>query len=292
MPELPEVERGRLVLEAMTRGRRIEEVACADDDIVFDRQSPRAVRAALRGRRVEAARRRGKHLWLELDRPPFPCFHFGMTGSFQGYRDAAERPRFWKIELTLDHGHRIAMTDARRFGRVRLARDPLAEPPISELGFDPHLDLPGPAEFVALCRGRTVTAKGLLLDQGFAAGVGNWIADEILYQAGIDPRAPVASLDDRALRALRTRMKAIVDLAVRERSQSSRYPKSWLFHHRWGKVAGARDARGEPIEFLVVAGRTTAFVPSRQRIGVPAAATPTRTAGAKRAAASANIRRR
>jgi formamidopyrimidine-DNA glycosylase len=267
MPELPEVERGRLVLEAMARGRRIEAVACADDRIVFDRQSPLAVKRALVGRRAVAACRRGKHLWLELDRPPFPCFHFGMTGSFQGYHDESERPRFWKIELTLDHGLRLAMTDARRFGRIRLARDPLAEEPIRSLGFDPHLDLPGPAEFLRLCRGRTVTAKGLLLDQSFAAGVGNWIADEILYQAGIDPRARVADLSDADLRSMRTRLKAIIDLAVREKSQSSRYPRSWLFHYRWGKPKGAVDARGEAISFATVAGRTTAWVPARQPIG-------------------------
>jgi formamidopyrimidine-DNA glycosylase len=242
-------------------------VASADDRIVFDRQSPVAVKRALTGRRAVAACRRGKHLWLELDRPPFPCFHFGMTGSFQGYRLESERPRFWKIELTLDHGLRLAMTDARRFGRIRLASEPLAEEPIRSLGFDPYLDLPGPAGFVRLCRGRTVTAKGLLLDQSFAAGVGNWIADEILYQAGIDPRARVADLSDAELKSMRTRMKSIIGLAVREKSQSSRYPRSWLFHHRWGKPKDAVDARGETIEFATVAGRTTAFVPARQRIG-------------------------
>jgi formamidopyrimidine-DNA glycosylase len=64
-------------------------------------------------------------------------------------------------------------------------------------------------------------------------------------------------------------MKAIVDLAVREKSQSSRYPRSWLFHYRWGKPKRAVDARGEPIEFAAVAGRTTAFVPGRQVIGTP-----------------------
>jgi formamidopyrimidine-DNA glycosylase len=112
-----------------------------------------------------------------------------------------------------------------------------------------------------------VTAKGLLLDQSFAAGVGNWIADEILYQAGIDPRARVADLSDADLRSMRTRLKAIIDLAVREKSQSSRYPRSWLFHYRWGKPKGAVDARGEAISFATVAGRTTAWVPARQPIG-------------------------
>ena len=87
------------------------------------------------------------------------------------------------------------MTNARRLGRIRLRHDPLNEPPLNQLGFDPLLDLPSPLVFSALLRGRH-TVVNLLLDQRFAAGVGNWIADEVLYQTGIAPQRRASSLSD------------------------------------------------------------------------------------------------
>jgi formamidopyrimidine-DNA glycosylase len=66
--------------------------------------------------------------------------------------------------------------DARRLGRIRLRSDPLAEPPISELGFDPILSMPSLEEFTALVQKRSCPIKALLLDQSFSAGVGNWVA--------------------------------------------------------------------------------------------------------------------
>src|SRR3989442_14365730 len=82
MPELPEVEAARLIARRAAVGRRIVRVWCADDPIVFDRVSAARVRRALVGRRVVGVHRHGKHLWVELDRRPWPCLHFGVTGGF------------------------------------------------------------------------------------------------------------------------------------------------------------------------------------------------------------------
>lgn len=265
MPELPEVERGRLVAEAVAAGQVANRVRCANDRIVFCDQTPATVSRRLRGRRVLAARRHGKQLWLEFEDAPSLLLHFGMTGALQGYDDEADRPRFWKIEIEFENGARLAMPDPRRFGRIRLRDDPRNEPPVSKLGFDPLLEMPGPATFRRLVGRRSVTAKGLLLDQSFAAGVGNWIADEVLYQAGIAPDRRVDRLDDAELERIRRRLASIIRKAVAVNSVSSRFPKSWLFHHRWGRPEDARTARDEPIEITTVAGRTTAWVPLVQR---------------------------
>ena len=197
MPELPEVERGRKLAEAVTVGRRIERVWCDDDPIVFDKVKPAHWRRALEAKRVVAARRWGKQLWLELDTPPHPLFHFGMSGGFKtpastplqlksGPREDTSvwPPRFLKIRLHLDDGGELAMTDGRRLGRILLREDPEHESPVARLGFDPLLAMPSPRRFAELLRGRGGILKSLLLDQSFAAGVGNWIADEALFQAG------------------------------------------------------------------------------------------------------------
>lgn len=264
MPELPEVERGRLVAETVGVGRMLRHVRCANDRIVFCDQSPATVSRRLRGRRLDAACRHGKQLWLEFDEGAALLLHFGMTGALHGYDDEADRPRFWKIELEFEDGRRLAMPDPRRFGRIRLRDDPRGEPPISDLGFDPLLDLPDRVAFrEAIGRGR-VTIKGRLLDQSFAAGVGNWIADEVLYQAGIAPDRRVSNLEDAEIEKIRRRLGSVIRKAVEVNSVSSRFPRNWLFHRRWGRPEGATTRRGEPIEIGTVAGRTTAWVPSVQ----------------------------
>lgn len=275
MPELPEVEHARRLLSRVAEGRRVERAGCADDPIVLA-DGPRRVEHALEGARIERACRHGKWLWLELDRAPHPLFHFGMTGSFRTREDAplvlkggshpvdaSWPPRFTKVELVLDDGRDLAFTNMRRLGRVLLRERPREEPPISELGFDPLDDLPSPARFAALLARRRGTLKGLLLDQTFAAGVGNWVADEVLYQARIDPRRTVESLDEPEVRALRTKLGHVVRVAVDADADADRYPKGWLFHRRWAKRT--RTARGEAVVHATIAGRTTAWVPARQR---------------------------
>ena len=278
MPELPEVEAARVLARRVALGRRITRVWCAGDPIVFE-AAPTQVRRALLGRRVREVGRHGKHLWLELDRRPWPCFHFGMAGGFHtpqvrgvrlvsaGERDPGDAwpPRFAKLRLTFDDGGELVMTDARRLGRIRLRTDPRAEPPVSGLGFDALLGLPTPARFAELLAERSAPVKALLLDQSFAAGVGNWIADEALYQARIAPLRRAHSLSRAEARRLRAALRSVVRTAVAARADSDRFPRSWLFHHRWGRDAGAVTARGERVRHDTIAGRTTAWVRAVQR---------------------------
>jgi len=252
MPELPEVERGREVAEAVCRGRRIETVYCPVDRIALVRASAAAVRRALVGARVDAVARHGKQLWFELDRRPWLLVHFGMTGALHG-ADArsrgAARPPFCRLELRLEGDRILSFVDPRRFGRIGLAEDPRREPPVSTLGFDPLLEMPSLRGFrLMLARRR-----------------GNVIADEVLYQARIDPRRRVESLAPREVAAVHRRLAGIVRTAVEARSVPSRFPRSWLFHRRWGKDADARTHDGRRLVHATIAGRTTAWVPEVQR---------------------------
>ncbi len=278
MPELPEVEHTRGLLERLALGRRIIDARGADDAIVFDAQDGAALASSLVGRVVVATHRHGKYAWLELDRGPHLVFHLGMTGAWRTPSDeplALEStpkvidrswpPRFTKLELVLEGERRAALTDPRRLARVLVRHDPRRDRPIAGLGFDALLELPSPARFAALIARRRGILKSLLLDQTFAAGVGNWIADEVLYQAGIDPQRTVQSLAPAEVTRLRSKLRLVVRTAVEADARKDRFPKTWLFHHRWGRAEDARTSRGEPIEFVDIAGRTTAWVPKRQR---------------------------
>ena len=279
IPELPEVERGRRIAMKVVLGRRITEARCTDDPIVFEGVPASRFRKALLGRRVLAVKRHGKHLWFELDRRPWPCLHFGMTGGFHtspgGPRvklkssakspDRAWPPRFTKLQLVFDDGGELIVADARRLGRIRLRHDPAHEPPISLLGFDAHRALPPFPAFRDLVRQRGAPLKALLLDQSFAAGVGNWIADEVLYQARLDPRRRANTLADPEIARMRASLKRVIDTSVRLSNDSDRYPSGWLFHRRWGKNPRAVTRTGERIRHITLGGRTTAWVPARQR---------------------------
>jgi formamidopyrimidine-DNA glycosylase len=276
VPELPEVEAARRLLARVAGGRRITAVWCADDRIVFEGAPPAHFARALRGRRIRAAHRHGKHLWLELDRPPALTLHFGMTGGVRvpgrrplrlrssGRRRSADTswpPRFTKLRLRLDDGGEVAMIDARRLGRIRLRADPRHEPPLRGLGPDAWRELPAPAALHARLHSRRGPIKALLLDQTFLAGVGNWVADEVLYQAAIAPRRPAGSLSAVEARRLHRALRSILTTAVQARAESERYPRRWLFHERWDRHTriGGRALRHETI-----GGRTTAWVPGLQ----------------------------
>ncbi len=277
MPELPEVEAARRAAASVAVGCRIIAVTVADDPIVFEGIRPARIRCALLGARVHAVHLHGKHFCLELDRRPWLSVHFGMAGRLSTSRGRAVRlmssrgraesgwpPRFTRLLLRFDDGGALAIADGRRLGRIRLRRNPATEPPIADLGFDALRGLPPPARFRALARARAAPVKAILLDQSFAAGVGNWIADEVLYQAGIAPRRPARSLSDVELDRLRGRLRSVVGRAVRVGADSDRFPRSWLFHRRWTRRPGVTP-QGHAIRWDTIAGRTTAWVPAIQR---------------------------
>ena len=105
----------------------------------------------------------------------------------------------------------------------------------------------------------------MLLDQRVFAGVGNWIADEVLYQAGIDPRRLAHRLNQEQVRKIILNIRRVVKKAVEVRADNKRFPKTWLFHDRWSKKANAQTFDGKKIKFCRVGGKTTAYVPLKQK---------------------------
>ena len=148
---------------------------------------------------------------------------------------------------------------AERALRGRRIRDVATRPdPIVYEGVSPR-------RFARALARRRAPIKSVLLDQGLFAGVGNWIADEVLYQAALRPQRLASDLELAEVRRLRARLLAIVTRAVAVDADSERFPHTWLFHRRWGKDARARTARGERIVHETIGGRTAAWVPARQR---------------------------
>jgi formamidopyrimidine-DNA glycosylase len=149
-------------------------------------------------------------------------------------------PKFFKFILHLSDGSnkdanatQVAFCDARRLGRIRLVSSPATSPPISELGFDPILCMPTLSDFSPQVLKRSCPIKALLLDQSFSAGVGNWVADEILYHARIHPEQRCNTLSLTQLEVLHKHMREVCKTAVDVDADHTRFPADWLFIYRW-----------------------------------------------------------
>jgi formamidopyrimidine-DNA glycosylase len=116
--------------------------------------------------------------------------------------------------------------------------------------------------------GKAMGIKALLLDQKrVISGVGNWVADEILYQSELHPEQTFLSRAQAVI--LQERLHCILNTAITCLDDRKDFPESWLFHCRWGKRASnngtkIKDPMGRTVVFLKAAGRTSAIVPSIQ----------------------------
>ncbi|XP_010691111.2 formamidopyrimidine-DNA glycosylase isoform X2 [Beta vulgaris subsp. vulgaris] len=286
MPELPEVEAARSAIAEHCIGKKIMKAIIADDSKVIVDVSRSEFESSLLNKTIVAAHRKGKNMWLQLDSPPFPSFQFGMAGAIyikgvavtkykrSAVNDADEWPsKYSKFFIELHDGLEISFTDKRRFAKVRLLDDPASVLPISGLGPDALLEPMTEGEFFNSMSKKKIAIKPLLLDQNFVSGIGNWVADEVLYQARIHPSQVASSLSkDESARLLKC-IKEVIQHAVEVDADSQRFPFDWLFHNRWGKKPGKVD--GKKIDFITSGGRTTAYVPELQKLrGVQATKAP------------------
>ncbi len=185
MPELPEVETVRRGLEKYVVGRRIDSVQVLH---------PRAIRrhlggaadfaAQLQGRRIDAARRRGKYLWLPIGDDALLA-HLGMSGQLLvGPADEPVSPHV-RVRFTFrDGGPDLRFTDQRTFGHLLISPEGAQLPSviahIAPDPLEPAFDL---VAVSARLRARRTGVKRALLDQSLISGVGNIYADEALWRS-------------------------------------------------------------------------------------------------------------
>jgi formamidopyrimidine-DNA glycosylase len=204
VPELPEAERARKVLEK-TLGRVIASVDDADT-YVCRPNSPGELNAALTGHRFVSAHRRGKFLWMETDDGPTLGLHLGMAGRIALDR-RAKQARWDRFTVEFDDGTWFALHDKRRLGRAIL------NPDFSHVGPD-AADITRDQFRKRVGSGRTAI-KARLLDQGALAGVGNLLADQTLWQARIAPDRLTGSLTEADLDLLRRELRSATRDAIK-----------------------------------------------------------------------------
>ncbi|KAF6808690.1 formamidopyrimidine-DNA glycosylase [Colletotrichum sojae] len=296
MPEIAEVARCVHFLRLHLLGKQIAKVSAPDDANVFGKVkcSGPAFEEAVTGRTVTSVGSQGKYFWITFDRPPHAVMHLGMSGwvHIKGektaytnyYKNAKDSeadawpPKHWRFLLSTDDSPAVeaAFTDPRRFGRVRLVDCPAesirSHSPLKENGPDPVVDADVfTEEYLAerMLAKRTLV-KAFLLDQANVSGIGNWVADEVLFQARLHPGQQVNDLTPAQVTRLWECVRDVCGTAVEVLGDSDRFPEDWLFNHRWGKKTSKKGGpptlpSGEELAFVTVAGRTSCIAPALQK---------------------------
>ncbi|MEX2216685.1 MAG: bifunctional DNA-formamidopyrimidine glycosylase/DNA-(apurinic or apyrimidinic site) lyase [Phycisphaeraceae bacterium] len=284
MPELPEVERVRLSLEAALLGRRVEGVAIHRADVIQPIASKKAMPAALLlSERVRSILRHGKQLAIVADGEGQPeeqarciCVHLGMTGSLIVAPSSSTLPpaaAHTHVTWQLDNGSRLTFRDPRRFGGI------WTFPSLQALKAERWRALGNDALFIApaslheVLRQTSRSLKAALLDQQLIAGLGNIYVDELLFELGLHPMMPARRLRLPQVEAMVSAMRALLNRAIGGGGSSLRdyvdgngqAGQFQLQHQVYGRSGKPCLRCASPLRSRTIAGRTTVFCRQCQR---------------------------
>jgi formamidopyrimidine-DNA glycosylase len=286
MPELPEVETIRRVLERKIAGRTIQCASLRVPKLAASRLTrdlrPQAASLLrrLRGRKILGLRRRAKYLILDLDAGRL-VVHLGMTGQLfarvPGEKPCCDLPalpdKHTHLILELSGRVRVYYRDIRKFGRLRFLKPGEEEAFFRHLGLEPFSRGFTPWTLDAGLHGKKASVKALLLNQHVVAGLGNIYVDEVLFRSRIAPQTPGGRLTSERIRRLHAAIREVLREAIRFRGTTlSDYfdPESrrGAFQFRlkvYGREGEPCPVCGRPIIKNVVAQRGTHWCRHCQR---------------------------
>lgn len=191
MPELPEVETVKHILEPQIHGLTIENVLVKQPQIIAYPDNNEFCRQ-LTGQTISTVKRRGKFLRILLNNGDRIIIHLRMTGCLLLTPSDFPEEKHTHLIFRLNNGKELRFSDTRRFGRFWLLSKNMTDTlsGIEKLGLEPF-DTAFSAEYLCSCLGKRKRAiKSCLMEQSVIAGIGNIYSDEILFTAGIYPACP------------------------------------------------------------------------------------------------------
>lgn len=260
MPELPEVHGYKVYIDSTSLHKSIVSFDCRDTKLL--KKPKKDFEESLLGESLTETRRIGKYLFVKTTGDKVLVIHFGMTGRPNYYKDASERPKFGHIQIAFENGFHFAFENKRKFGWWDLTDSIEAFKKDRQLSDDAReLSL---RDFKASLDNRKTHIKKVLLDQSVAAGVGNWMADEILYQAKMHPKKKVKDMTDDEVETVFNAMKKVIETAIEHDAHYSDFPKGFLMHFR--KEGAICHHTGTEIQKIKLGGRATYFSPEWQQL--------------------------
>lgn len=265
MPELAEVEYFRRQWNAGI-GHRVTRMALHARKRVFRGTNTRALKGELTGSRLVSSVARGKRMLFRFSNENWLGLHLGMTGRLEvAPGDFQQRKH---DHLVLYQGRQaLVFRDSRQFGRVHFHHGSNSPPWWNET--IPEI---ASAQFTRkffdhfLNRHAKAPIKAVLLMQSGFSGIGNWMADEILWRAKVLPAKQTSELKASEHAHLFRATKFVARESLRIIGpDDSKLPRTWLIHQRW-QSNGKCPRHGIALRREKIGGRMTAWCPRCQHV--------------------------
>lgn len=260
MPELPEVYGYQQYINKTCLEHTIVSFHVRDKRLV--KKPEHDFKTLLLGNSFKGTDRIGKYLFVHLASGPTLVLHFGMTGRPTYYHQSVDRPRFGHIDIGFDNGYHFAFENKRKFGWWDITDTVEGYRKANKLNVDAR-ELTF-EQFVAVAAHRKTAVKNVLMNQSVTTGVGNWIADDVLYQAKIHPLKKANTLDKKELKTIYDKLQHVINTAISLETLYTDFPDYFLIHNRKGREHCHHT--GKKLEKIKVGGRTTYFSAEWQKM--------------------------
>jgi formamidopyrimidine-DNA glycosylase len=272
MPELAEVEFFRRRWSA-GHGDRVTGVLVHPRAQIFRDCNATALRRALTGAKLLGSESAAKQMIFRFSGGAWLGVHLGMSGELR-VAPADHVPDKHDHLVLTQRKRALVFNDPRMFGCVLLhcgKAPPRWWTSIAPAILSAAFTVEAVAEF--LRRRARAPIKAVLLMQERFPGIGNWMADEILWRAALHPASPAGSLNAAEIKSLHCECRFVCRGALKYNAGvggplppelNAFMPASWLFNHRW-KKGGLCPRTGAKLRRAEIGGRTTCWSPARQK---------------------------
>ena len=203
MPELPEVDSYRTGLAPTMTGWEIK------GGKTLWKNASNADFSSITNQKITGLDRRGKYLIINLNKSNI-IIHLRMTGRID--LTDGETPKYTTVEIDFINKKKMCLVDYRKFGKVWIVTD--IESVVGHIGIEPLSKEFTSKEFMSMIAKRKGTLKPLLLNQQFIAGIGNYLADEILFRASLHPLRTADTLDQKEIKELYLSIRHIIRKSI------------------------------------------------------------------------------
>ncbi|MGM0593616.1 MAG: bifunctional DNA-formamidopyrimidine glycosylase/DNA-(apurinic or apyrimidinic site) lyase [Pseudomonadota bacterium] len=271
MPELPEVETTRRGIAPHIEGRRIEDVIVRQPRLRWP--VPHGLARKLAKQTIQRVERRAKYLLLGFERGTL-ILHLGMSGSLRIVAAAAAAGKHDHVDIVLDSGYALRLTDPRRFGAVLWTEEaPQRHELLAPLGPEPLSDAFNADYLFTRSRGRKSSIKSFIMDGKVVVGVGNIYASESLYLAGINPKRAAGRVSRERMARLVAAVKQVLADAIEQGGTTLRDfvggdGRPGYFAQKlnvYGREGEPCPGCGKTIKQIVLGQRSTYYCPRCQR---------------------------
>ena len=274
MPEMPEVEVIRRILEPQLKDKQITDVEILNKQVIAY-PDENICAELLTKQTIRSMSRRGKYLTIHFDNGDSLALHLRMTGQLLVMPQDMPVEKHTHLLVTLSDEMQIRYIDVRRFGRFWYLKSDEADTLTGQdkLGTEPLDDALTPSYLKYKLAKRKKTIKEMLHDQSIVAGIGNIYSDEILFAAGIYPETKCTDLEDSDWNRLSAKIKEVIAWGVDVNKMT---PEEYLagkgkeyrnipYLRVYGRLGQHCGDCGTVIEKITIGGRSSCFCPVCQK---------------------------